>query len=101
MSAQATARMGGQVFPLRRTPVENPTLCRLRSPEEVAAVLGVSRRQVYHWLASGKLKALKAGQAWRIPERALVEFLAQYIDPSYLLEGEKGGGSAGGTGEDF
>ena len=48
---------------------------KLYTPEEVAANLKVSRRTVYQWLTSGKLKGLRAGQTWRISEEALVEFM--------------------------
>jgi len=45
------------------------------SPEQIADTLQVSRRTVYNWIQRGKLKAVKAGYVWRIPEGSLREFL--------------------------
>lgn len=47
----------------------------LYTPEEVAARLKVSRRAVYQWLATGKLRGMKAGQGWRITEADLIAFM--------------------------
>ena len=47
----------------------------LYSPEEIAERLKVSRRSVYHWLNSGKLTGLKAGQYWRVTEEDLIGFM--------------------------
>jgi excisionase family DNA binding protein len=49
----------------------------LYSPEEIADRLKVTRRSVYHWLNSGKLSGLKAGQYWRITEDDLIGFMKQ------------------------
>jgi excisionase family DNA binding protein len=49
----------------------------LYSPEEIAERLKVSRRSVYHWLNSGKLAGLKAGQYWRVTEEDLIGFMKQ------------------------
>ena len=48
---------------------------QLYTPEEVATMLKTTRKTVYIWLRSGKLKAQKAGKMWRIPQSALDEFL--------------------------
>jgi excisionase family DNA binding protein len=45
------------------------------TPEEIAIILKTTRKTVYLWMRSGKLKALKAGSLWRIPQSALDEFL--------------------------
>ena len=45
------------------------------TPEEIADILKTTRKTVYTWIQSGKLKALKAGKMWRIPQSALDEFL--------------------------
>lgn len=45
------------------------------SLSEVIEILGVTRRTLYNWIKDGKIKAIKAGQQWRITEEALEEFL--------------------------
>lgn len=45
------------------------------TPQEVAEILKVPRKTVYLWLQQGKLRGLKAGDLWRIPQSALDEFL--------------------------
>jgi excisionase family DNA binding protein len=45
------------------------------SPEEIAQHLRVTRRTVYRWIETGKLRAYKAGEHWRITERDLEDFL--------------------------
>jgi excisionase family DNA binding protein len=39
---------------------------RLYTPEEVAETLRVTRRAVYDWLKTGRLRGLRAGNRWRI-----------------------------------
>jgi excisionase family DNA binding protein len=51
------------------------TLPTYYTPEEVADRLKVSRRSVYEWLRSGKLRGLRAGQYWRVAEPDIVAFL--------------------------
>lgn len=51
------------------------SLPALYTPEEVAARLKVTRRAVYQWLLSGRLKGFRAGQHWRISEEDLLGFL--------------------------
>ena len=46
----------------------------LYTPEEVAKLLRVSRRTVYRYIKSGKLKAKKIGQ-WRIKKGDLNKFI--------------------------
>jgi excisionase family DNA binding protein len=43
--------------------------------DEVAIMLKVSKRTVYDWIKKKKLRAVKAGMFWRIPEDAIQEFL--------------------------
>ena len=45
------------------------------SPEQVAQVLGISRRTVISWLQQGKLKGIKVGNRWRVKEEDLDEFI--------------------------
>ncbi|RJQ30064.1 MAG: DNA-binding protein [Peptococcaceae bacterium] len=47
------------------------------TPEEVAEKLKISRRTVYLWLREGRIKGIKVGDLWRIPESALQEFLEE------------------------
>ena len=42
---------------------------------EVEEMLEVTRRTLYNWINDGKLKAVKAGNRWRVTEEALQEFL--------------------------
>lgn len=45
------------------------------SLSEVIEILGVTRRTLYNWIKDGKIKAIKAGQQWRITQEALEDFL--------------------------
>ncbi|MEW6771860.1 MAG: helix-turn-helix domain-containing protein [Bacillota bacterium] len=47
------------------------------TPEEVAKKLKISRSTVYLWLREGRLKGVKVGDLWRIPEEAIQEFLTR------------------------
>lgn len=42
--------------------------------EEIAEMLHVTRRTVYSYVKSGKLKAVKIGKYWRITEENLKTF---------------------------
>jgi excisionase family DNA binding protein len=46
-----------------------------QTPEEVAAELQVTRRTVYEWLRSGRLRGLRAGRGWRIRPEDVEAFL--------------------------
>ena len=41
------------------------------TPEEAARELRITRRTVYQWLRSGKLRGRKVGGAWRVPASAV------------------------------
>lgn len=41
---------------------------------EVADILQITRRTIYNWVKSGKLKTFKAGRSWRVTREALEEF---------------------------
>lgn len=45
------------------------------TPDEVAKVLGLSRRTVVGWLESGKLPGIKVGNRWRVKEEDLDKFI--------------------------
>lgn len=49
-----------------------PTLLTVR---EVAEMLRVHQRTAYRLITSGSIKAIKIGSQWRVPERALMDFL--------------------------
>ena len=51
------------------------SLPALYTPEEAAAKLRVTRRSIYQWLSGGRLRGMKAGQHWRIPEEELIIFM--------------------------
>ena len=44
---------------------------------EIAEALRVSVRTVYNLLEAGALRGVRVGRAWRVPESALQEFIAQ------------------------
>jgi excisionase family DNA binding protein len=44
---------------------------KFASPEEVAVVLGVSRRTVYRLIKRGDLEGRRVGGQWRVPYDAL------------------------------
>lgn len=46
-----------------------------RTPEEVAGELQVTRRTVYEWLRTGRLRGLRAGRGWRIRPEDVDTFL--------------------------
>lgn len=43
--------------------------------DEVVEILHVTRRSVYSYIKSGKLKAVKIGKYWRVTAKALEAFL--------------------------
>ena len=45
------------------------------TPDEVAKVLGLSRRTVVGWLEAGKLPGIKVGNRWRVKEEDLDKFI--------------------------
>lgn len=45
--------------------------------EEIAQILGLTRRTIYTYVHNGYLKAVKIGRGWRVSEAALNEFLSQ------------------------
>lgn len=48
---------------------------KLYTPDEIAEILSISRRTVYNYIHSSKLKATKIGRGWRISEKHLNDFL--------------------------
>jgi excisionase family DNA binding protein len=52
------------------------------SPVEAAELLRVHPKTVYLWLASGRLRAPRAGRRWLITRAAIDEFIAPPPVPS-------------------
>ena len=50
-------------------------ISRLYTTAEVAKILQVTQRTIYEYIYSGKLKAVKIGQYWRITEENLNAFI--------------------------
>lgn len=50
------------------------------SPREIANKYNVTSSAVNKWIKQGKLKAIKLGNVWRIPESALQEFIKTGIE---------------------
>lgn len=66
--------MTEQVIPTE----ENP----LRSVEYVAKVLDFEEATVRQWLRQGKLKGVKVGGVWKIPQVELVRFVNERFGES-------------------
>lgn len=45
------------------------------TPIEISKRYKVTTQAVNKWIREGKLKAIKLGNVWRIPESALLEFI--------------------------
>lgn len=61
------------------------SLSPLYTPQEVADLWKVTRRTVYGWIKSGRLKACKIGDTVRIAETELTAFI-QPITPATTPE---------------
>lgn len=46
------------------------------TPEDVMDYLYIGRNAVYSLLGSGKIKAFRVGRNWKIPKKALDEYIA-------------------------
>ena len=53
-------------------PSSTPTLYTVR---EVAEALRIHQRTAYRLITGGSLGAIKIGSQWRVPEKALMEFI--------------------------
>ena len=51
------------------------TTTKLHSVKYAQACLDVCDETIYRYIKSGKLRAIRVGGLWRIPEEALQEFL--------------------------
>lgn len=43
--------------------------------EEIEQLLQVTRRTIYNWIKSGKLRAFKVGRGWRVSRAELDRFM--------------------------
>ena len=55
--------------------VSNNTEVRFLTVAEVAAVMRVSKMTVYRLVHSGELASVRVGRSFRVPERAVNEYL--------------------------
>ena len=61
--------------------VEPPKAVRFMTVAEVAASMRVSKMTVYRMVHSGELAAVRVGRSFRVPERAVDDYLANaYIE---------------------
>lgn len=58
----------------------------LITPEEAAELLGCGMNTIYKILRSGKLKAMRIGRIWKIPRRAVQEYMCQGKMPPSVRE---------------
>jgi excisionase family DNA binding protein len=58
----------------RRDDSEPPVFPAYWTPAELAAAVGVTRRTVYTWLTSGRLKGIRVGVEWRITKEQFETF---------------------------
>jgi len=49
----------------------------LITPDEAASMLGCGMNTMYKLLNAGKLKAMRIGTHWKIPKRAVQEYIIQ------------------------
>jgi len=54
------------------------------TPQEVAKKLKIDMSTVYRWIHEGRLKAVKIGHFWRIPESELTRILSRNDSLSQL-----------------
>lgn len=66
-------------MPPGQRPVQRPPDFQMPvflTPDEVAAMLKVSKRTVYDWLQCGQLRGIKAGKVWRVALEEVGQFIA-------------------------
>ncbi|WP_432558633.1 helix-turn-helix domain-containing protein [Granulicoccus sp. GXG6511] len=56
-------------------PVEDLAEVKFLTVAEVAAVMRVSKMSVYRLIHSGKLEAVRFGRSFRVPEKAVHDYL--------------------------
>jgi excisionase family DNA binding protein len=56
---------------------------KLLTASQVAEQLQVTEHTVYEWLRTGKLRGLKVGRLWRVPQASLDAFLQNGKDGEF------------------
>lgn len=80
-SSEPTPSGDAAARPLRRAADQPLAELRFFTVAEVAAVMRVSRMTVYRLVHSGDLPAVRVGRSFRVPQRAVHEYLeAAYTD---------------------
>lgn len=59
----------------RRCSVMSDYYDTLITPEEAAQILGCGKNSIYKIPKSGKLKTIRIGRTWKIPKRAIQEYI--------------------------
>ncbi len=69
----------GTVPPVPARPNPNPNLADVRflTVAEVAALMRVSKMTVYRLVHSGDLAAVRVGRSFRVPEKAVHDYLRE------------------------
>ena len=67
-----------------------PTLLTVK---EVAELLRVHQRTAYRLITGGTIRAVKIGSQWRVPEKALTEFIEQGLNEPVAAPAKKRSGS--------
>lgn len=81
MSEAAGGEAGGRDACRERCPVSSPngvsnlSEVRFLTVAEVAAVMRVSKMTVYRLVHAGELAAVRVGRSFRVPERAVHDYL--------------------------
>jgi excisionase family DNA binding protein len=64
----------------RRCPVSSLSEVRFLTVQEVAALMRVSKMTVYRLVHSGELASVRVGRSFRVPERAVHDYLRVSYD---------------------
>jgi excisionase family DNA binding protein len=74
-------RSGQPARPAKSERAEPPKAVRFMTVAEVAASMRVSKMTVYRMVHNGDLAAVRVGRSFRVPERAVDEYLSNaYIE---------------------
>ena len=65
----------------------------LLTVKEVAELLRVHQRTAYRLITGGTIRAVKIGSQWRVPEKALTEFIEQGLNEPVSPSVKKKSGS--------
>lgn len=74
---------------IKKQPLPTDTDDRLLSVSEACKLLGLSRPTVYGMIQRRELPAVRIGNVFRIPRRALTEFVTQAINICNPLKGKQ------------